>query len=172
MSMPMTDRSARLYVPACPPPVVHGAGPIVRPPLFHLRGCVATRTPPSACRLRLPTSAHVDVGDLDGVVAVAEAVPGWNLGLHVAGRVGRAGAEAVAAALGRLPCEGPVLPLVWTLGGFDLRRVPVAFAGEADVDVGDRSGARPGLPAHGVGPRGDGCAASGIGDAGAYARDG
>src|SRR5215207_11778546 len=50
-------------------------------------------------------SAHVDVGDLDGVVAVAETVPGWNLGLHVPGGVGRAGAEAVAAALGRLPCE-------------------------------------------------------------------
>jgi hypothetical protein len=42
----------------------------------------------------LLASAHVDVGDLDGVVAVAEAVPGWNLGLHVAGCVGRAGAEA------------------------------------------------------------------------------
>ena len=64
-------------------------------------------------------SAHVDVGDLDGIVAVAETVPGWNLGLHVAGCVGRAGAEAVAAALGRLPCEGPVLPLVRTLRGFD-----------------------------------------------------
>src|SRR5215213_4413335 len=76
--------------------------------------CVlAARTPPSACRLRLPASAHVDVGDLDGVVAVAEAVPGWDLGLHVAGCVGRAGAEAVAAALGRLPVERPVLPLVW-----------------------------------------------------------
>jgi hypothetical protein len=40
----------------------------------------------------------------------------------------------VEAALGRLPCEGPVLPLVRTLRGFDLRWVPVAFAGEADVD--------------------------------------
>src|SRR5829696_2328644 len=113
MSMPMTDRSARLYVPACPPPVVHGAGPIVRPPLFHPRGCVATQTPPSASRLRLPASAHVDVGNLDGVVAVAEAVPGWDLGLHVAGCVGRAGAERIPSRLGGLPLEGPVLPLVW-----------------------------------------------------------
>src|SRR5512132_1945856 len=62
--------------------------------------------PSACCRLRLLASAHVDVGDLDGVVAVAEAVPGWNLGLHVAGCVGRAGAEAVADGLGRLPCEG------------------------------------------------------------------
>src|SRR5215211_8947527 len=91
----------------------------------HLRDGVAARTPPSSCRLRLLASAHVDVGDVDGVVAVAEAVPGWNLGLHVAGGVGRAGAEAVPSCLGRLPCEGPVLPLVRTLRGFDLRWVPV-----------------------------------------------
>src|SRR5687768_12760799 len=94
---------------------------------------VATQPPPSGCRLRLPASAHVDVGNLDGVVAVAEAVPGWNLGLHVASCVDRTGAEAVAAALGRLPCERPILPLVRALRGFDLRRVPFAFAGEADV---------------------------------------
>src|SRR5215218_10698041 len=117
-------------------------------------------------------SAHIDVGDLDGVVAVAEAVPGWDLGLRVAGCVGRAGAEAVAAAFGRLPREGPVLPLVRTLGRFDLSRVPVAFTGEADLDLRHRSGARPGLSAHGVDAGGDGRAASGIGDPGAYAHDG
>ena len=38
-------------------------------------------------------SANVDVGDLDCVVSVAEPVPGWNVGLGVAGRVGCSGAE-------------------------------------------------------------------------------
>ena len=38
-------------------------------------------------------STDVDVRDLDGVVAVAEAVPGGHVGLHVAGRVGGACAQ-------------------------------------------------------------------------------
>src|SRR5215212_7173515 len=60
-------------------------------------------------------SAHVDVGDLDGVVSVAEPVPRRDLGLHVAGRVGRPGAEGVPSDVVRLPVEGPVLPLVRAL---------------------------------------------------------
>jgi hypothetical protein len=38
-------------------------------------------------------SPHVDVEHLDGVVPVAKAVPGWNAGLHIAGGVGRTGAQ-------------------------------------------------------------------------------
>src|SRR4051794_26492109 len=106
--------------------------------------------------------SHVDVGDLDGVVAVAEAVPGWDVGLHIAGCIGCADAEAVAAALGRLPVERPVLPLVRALRGLDLGHVPVPFARDADFDVCDRSCARPGLTADGVGPGGDGRAGSGV----------
>ena len=54
----------------------------------------------------------VDVDDLDGVVAVAEAVPGRDVGLHVAGGVGRPRAQRVPSHVGGLPGEGPVLPLV------------------------------------------------------------
>src|SRR5215212_3639066 len=61
---------------------------------------------------RRARSAHVDVGDLDGVVAVAQAVPGRNVGLHVARRVGRAGAERVPTRLRRVPGERPALPCV------------------------------------------------------------
>ena len=55
---------------------------------------------------------HVDVRDLDGVVAVAEPVPRRDLWLHVAGGVGCSGPQGVAADVGRLPVEGPVLPVV------------------------------------------------------------
>ena len=57
-------------------------------------------------------SADVDVDDLDGVVAVAEPVPRRDVGLDVAGRVGRAGAQRVPADVGGVPVERPVLPLV------------------------------------------------------------
>ena len=41
-------------------------------------------------------SAHVDVGDLDCVVSVAEPVPGRDVGLHIAGRVGCSRAKGVS----------------------------------------------------------------------------
>jgi len=54
---------------------------------------VSARVRPTAAGLpAFSLSAHVDVEHLDGVVSVAEAVPRWNIGLHVAGCVGRAGA--------------------------------------------------------------------------------
>src|SRR3954454_22708269 len=92
----------------------------------------------AGCRL---ASAHVDVGDLDCVVSVAEPVPGRDVRLYAAGRVGCSGAEGVSADVGRLPVERPILPLVWTFRGVELRRVPVSLAGEADVHVGYLSGA-------------------------------
>ena len=35
-----------------------------------------------------PESTYIDVGDLDCVVSLAEPVPGWDVGLDLAGRVG------------------------------------------------------------------------------------
>src|SRR5215204_7264993 len=116
-------------------------------------------------------SAHVDVGDLDGVVSVAEPVPRRDLGLHVAGRVGRPGAEGVPSDVVRLPVEGPVLPVVRPLGRLDPRRVPVAFAGEADVDPRYGSGSRPGLAAHSVCAATDGRPRSGICDPRTHAHE-
>src|SRR5207247_3393773 len=113
-------------------------------------------------RRSLP-SAHVDVRDLDRVVSVAEAVPGRDVGLHVAGGIGRAGAKAVPPGCGFLPLERPVLPVVRALWGLELGRIPAAFAGEADVDLRHRCGARPCLSAHGELARGDGRAGSGVG---------
>src|SRR5215207_1879675 len=97
--------------------------------LESIQCALAAQTLLSVPDLGLPASAHVDVGNLDGVVAVAEAVPGWDLGLHVAGCVGRAGAERIPSRLGGLPLEGPVLPLVRTLWGLEVGRMPVAFTG-------------------------------------------
>src|SRR5215208_2536329 len=90
-------------------------------------------------------SVDVDVGDLDGVVSVAEPVPRRDLGLHVPGRVGSPGSERVPSDVVRVPVEGPVLPLIGAFGGLELRLVPVTFAGEADVDLGHGSGSRPGF---------------------------
>ena len=44
-----------------------------------------------------------------------------------------------------LPPERPLLPLIGPLGRFDVRRVPLAGAREADIDLRDRPGSRPGL---------------------------
>src|SRR6476660_9659412 len=114
-----------------------------------------------------PDSAHVDVDDLDGVVSVAESVPGWDLGLGVAGGVRRAGAERVAADVVGVPIERPVLPLVGPGGRLEPSRVPVAFAGEADVDLSDRTGSRPRLAAHRVRSAVEQRAVCGRGNAGA-----
>src|SRR5205807_7358091 len=54
----------------------------------------------------------------------------------------------------------------------ELRRVPVTLAGEADVNVCHRTGARPRLSTHGVRSGGDGRAGKRIGDAGAHAYQG
>ena len=97
-------------------------------------------------------SVHVDVLHFDGIVAVAEAVPWRHFGLAVAGRVGGAGAQRVTAGRGRLPVEGPVLPLVWRARRLEFRCVPFAFAGEADLDACDRAGARPRFSADRAGP--------------------
>src|SRR5918995_785820 len=128
-----------------------------------------TRSDVASLQPHRDESAHVHVGDLDGVVSVAEPVPGRDVGLHVAGRVGCSGSKGVSADVGHLPVERPILPLVRTLRGLELRRVPVSLAGEADVDVGYRSGARPRLSAHGVLAGGDRRAGGGVGDAGADA---
>jgi hypothetical protein len=61
---------------------------------------------------RSPGSVSIDVEDLDGVVPVAQPVPGWDVGLHVAGGISRPGAPGVASDLAVLPAEPPVLPLV------------------------------------------------------------
>jgi hypothetical protein len=59
--------------------------------LLHPRVRPDGWSPPYARALqRLEASSDVDVDDLDGVVAVAEPVPRWDLGLDVAGRVGGA----------------------------------------------------------------------------------
>src|SRR3954447_1006339 len=84
---------------------------------------------------------HVDVRDLDGVVPVAEPIPRRDVGLNVAGRVGRSCAQGVPADAGRLPVERPVLPVIWTLRRLELRGMPLSLAGEADVDVGHRAAA-------------------------------
>src|SRR5207247_2406535 len=106
--------------------------------------------------------AHVDVRDLDRVVSVAETVPWRDVGLHVAGGIGRAGAKAVAPDRGRVPIERPVLPVVRALWGLELGRMPVAFAGQADVDLRHRSCTRPCLSAHGACAGSGGCAGSGV----------
>ena len=104
-----------------------------------------TRTPPPACAPQAKTpacspappeadrgplapahrgSSHVDVDDLDGVVAVAEPVPGRDFGLHVAGGVGRTGAEAVPARFRRRPIRTTSPATGMGLRRF--RRAPVA----------------------------------------------
>src|SRR5215211_3044153 len=127
-------------------------------------GSATARGPEMWCDMAASPSPHVDVYDLDGVVSVAEAVPGRDLRLRIAGGVGRAGAEGVPADVVRLPVERPFLPLVWACGWLELGRVPVAFAGEADVDTRDGSRARPGLAAYGVRAGADSRAVSGVGD--------
>src|SRR6476659_8628747 len=54
-------------------------------------------------------SADVDVGHLDGVVPVSETVPRRDLGLHVAGGVGRPRPHAVPPGQVGVPLVGPVL---------------------------------------------------------------
>ena len=88
-----------------------------------------------------------DEGNFDGVVAVSEPVPGWHLWLHIAGGVGCPGAEGVSSDVGPVPGVRPVLPLVGAGGCFQLRRMPFAFTGQADLDPGHRATARPGLAA-------------------------
>jgi hypothetical protein len=63
---------------------------------------------------------QVDVGDLDGVVPVPEAIPGRDFRLDVAGRVGGSGPQGVSAHVVGLPGEGPVLPVVRPPGWFEL----------------------------------------------------
>ncbi len=57
------------------------------------RCCARVRPARGIEGLAPEASAYVDVGDLDCVVAVAEPVPGWNVGLSVAGCVGCSCAE-------------------------------------------------------------------------------
>src|SRR5436190_12369610 len=96
-----------------------------------------------------PPSAHVDVDDFDGVVAVAESIPGRDFRLDVPGGIGRARAHGVPSDVARVPVERPILPLVRAFRGLEVRQVPVAFAGEADLDLCHGSGSRPRLAAHG-----------------------
>src|ERR671920_1016050 len=91
-------------------------------------------------------SAHLDVRDLDGVVAVADPVPRRDVGLDVAGRISGAGPQAVPSGRG-LPRVAPVLPLVGGLRRLDHRGAPFAFTDEAHPDVGDGAGTGPGLAA-------------------------
>src|SRR4051794_9253251 len=118
------------------------------------------------------SSADVDGDDLDRVVAVAEPVPRGNLGLRVAGGVGRAGAQALPAASGGVPLERPALPLVRALRRLELGGQPVAFPGEADLDLRDRAGAGPRLAAHDLGAGRDHRAGGRMRDTGADAHEG
>src|SRR3954452_15088265 len=117
---------------------------------------------PHARPAQLP---HVDVHDLDGVVAVAQTVPGRDVGLDVAGRIGRARAERRPSDAFGLPFVRPVLPPGRAFRLLDLRWVPVAVAREADVDVRDRPRAGPRLSAHRVGALRDDRRRCWVGDA-------
>src|SRR3712207_448471 len=86
----------------------------------------------------------------DGVVPVAEPVPEGDLRLHVSGRVGCPGAEGVPSHVGGVPVEGPVLPVMGAAGRLELRLVPIALAGQADLHPRDRPGPRPRFAAHGA----------------------
>src|SRR5258708_9911089 len=124
-----------------------------RPRLPKLIPRVRSRHPLRLTR-KLPSAAllwDVEVDPFDGVVSVAETVPGRVVGLHIAGGVGRAGAHGVPSYVSGVPVEGPVLPLIRPCGRLELRGIPVAFAREADLDAGHRAGAGPGLAPHGVG---------------------
>src|SRR5687767_2027990 len=105
-------------------------------------------TPSGGCRGLggAPRSSAVDIDHFDGVVPVAQAVPWRNVGLHVAGGVGRSGPQRVPADSDRVPGEAPVLPLVVAARRFDLGGLPVAFSGEADVHARDGPGSGPSLP--------------------------
>src|SRR5215212_6586596 len=107
----------------------------------------------------------------NGVVSVAEAVPGRDLRLGGAAGVGRPGAEGVPADVVRLPVELPVLPLIRAVWRLEPGRVPVALAGETDVDPRDGPGSRPRLAAHGVRAGADRRAMSGGGDARTHAHE-
>ena len=60
-------------------------------------------------------SAYVDKANFDGIVPVAEAIPGRDVGLHIAGGIGRAGTKRMSSHLGWRPLKRPVLPLVWSV---------------------------------------------------------
>src|SRR5215212_8845867 len=66
-------------------------------------GSATARGPEMWCDKAASPSAHVDVDDLDGVVPVAEAVPGRDLRLHVPRRIGRPDTEGVPSGVGRRP---------------------------------------------------------------------
>src|SRR3954471_4449288 len=117
-------------------------------------------------------SSPVDIDDLDGVVPVAEAVPGRYVGLDVPCSVCRSGAQGVPADADRVPGVAPVLPgAVARVGCFELRRLPVTLSGEAHVDVGDGPGAGPRLPADGAALAVDGRSGCWLCDAGADAHE-
>src|SRR4051812_25428450 len=115
------------------------------------------------------TSTHVDVRHLNGVVAVSEPVPGWDVRLLVAGRIGRPGTDAVTPGQRDLPLVRPVLPLVRAPGGVDQGRLPRALPGEAEVDVRDGSRSRPCLSADHMGTWREDGAWPRVGDSRAYA---
>ena len=82
------------------------------------------------------------------------------------------GPEGVTPDADRVPGEAPLLPVVVAARGLELRGLPVALAGQADVHAGDGTGARQAFPrtVYVTEDR----AGLQVGDAGAYAhqRDG
>src|SRR5262249_20056864 len=147
-----------------------GVYPAGRRRARHVRGRGGTYGPRRPGRgMRHLVSTHVDVTDLDGVVAVAEAVPEWHIGLHVALCVGRTGAKGAPPWLAGVPIERPVLPLIRAFAWLEGCRMPVHFPRPACVDMCHRPRARPRFPPHGIGADPDDGAGSGVGDAGAHA---
>src|SRR5207245_11267701 len=96
-------------------------------------------------------SSHAAEDHPAGVVDVAEPSPGRDVRLDVAGRIGRAGPQGVPPDGGGVPVVGPVLPRVRAAGRLQLRLVPVALAGQTDLDASDRTGSRPSLAPDGAG---------------------
>src|SRR3954454_19412267 len=84
----------------------------------------------------------------------------------------RAGAGGVAADVVGRPVERPVLLVVRAGGRLEPGRVPVALAGEADVDPGHGTRPGPGLAAHRVRSPIDDRAVGGSGDPRAHAHQG
>src|SRR5207237_8373691 len=89
----------------------------------------------------------------------------------VPGRAGVPRAEGWSADVGCVPLERPVLPLIRPLGLLQLRRVPLALAGETDLDAGHGPASRPGLAADRTGPGRDHRARRGIRDSRAHTHE-
>src|SRR4051812_6425098 len=115
------------------------------------------------------SSTHVDVDDLNTIIAISEAVPGGNLRLRIPGRVRGSGAKGMSSDTGHMPIKRPVLPLRWITRLFKPGGLPFTLTRVADVDLSYRTGSGPGFAANCIDAGRDSRTRCGVSDAGSHA---